>query len=130
MTMLGFVVDSKEMLHVDQAVTEVGQTIVAPFHSHRRQPPNFSDIDYRLHNPFFPWHLVVCMRNPAKPEIQPFRVEKDLDDYGIDAHDNREGCENSYLGPDVRPLDLVIEGTEAELTKVSEVLGLSQVIIL
>ncbi|MEZ4656068.1 MAG: hypothetical protein R2911_00680 [Caldilineaceae bacterium] len=126
----GFVVDSKEMLAVEQDVAQAGQTIVAPFHSHRRQPPNFSDIDYRLHNPFFPWHLVVCMCDPAKPVIQPFRVEKDFDEFGIDADDNREGCENSYEGSNVRPVDLVIEGSEAELAQVRKELGLSVVRIL
>src|SRR5215216_7554198 len=105
----GFVVDGKELLIVERAVGEVGQTIVAPFHSHRRQPPNFSDIDYYLHNPFFSWHLVVCLRNPTKPEIQPFLVEKDLDDFGIDVCDSREGSEYAYQGDNVRPIELVVE---------------------
>ena len=121
----GFVVDSQEMVIIDRAISQTGQTIVALFHSHRRQPPNFSSIDYRLHNPLFSWHLVVCLRDPARPEIQPFLVEKDFDfdDFGIDATDNREGCENSYLGDNVRPLELLVEGTETELDQVVAALG-------
>jgi proteasome lid subunit RPN8/RPN11 len=121
----GFVVDVKELADVERAVDQVGQMIVAPFHSHRRQPPNFSDIDYRLHNPFFCWHLVVCLRNPASPQLQPFLVDKSLDDFGIDASDNREGSECAYQGDNVRPLELIVEGTEAELDKVVSALGLS-----
>jgi proteasome lid subunit RPN8/RPN11 len=121
----GFVVDSGELASVERAVGQAGQMIVAPFHSHRRQPPNFSDIDYRLHNPFFSWHLIVCLRNLARPEIQPFRVDKGLDDFGIDPNDAREGSERAYQGDNVRPLDLVVEGTDAELDEVAMVLGLS-----
>jgi len=120
----GFVVDSTEVADVERAVNQSGQVIVAPFHSHRRQPPNFSDIDYRLHNPFFSWHLVICLRNPNKPEIQPFLVDKGLEHFGIDAADDREGSESSYIGDNVRPLDLVVEGTETELDGVTLALGL------
>jgi len=120
----GFVVDGKELLNVERAVGEVGQTIVAPFHSHRRQPPNFSDIDYYLHNPFFSWHLVVCLRNPATPTIQPFLVDKSFDDFGIDASDRREGSERPYQGDNVRPLDLVVEGRQTELDEIASALGL------
>jgi proteasome lid subunit RPN8/RPN11 len=121
----GFVVDGKELTIVERVVGQDGQMIVAPFHSHRRQPPNFSEIDYHLHNPFFTWHLVVCLRNPASPEIQPFLVDKSLDDFGIDASDDREGSECAYQGDNVRPLELVVEGTEAELDEVASALGLS-----
>jgi proteasome lid subunit RPN8/RPN11 len=121
----GFVVDSKELASVERAVGQAGQMIVAPFHSHRRQPPNFSDIDYHLHNPFFSWHLVVCLRNPASPQIQPFLVEKTLDDFGIDARDDREGSECAYQGDSVRPLELIVEGTGTELNEMASALGLA-----
>jgi proteasome lid subunit RPN8/RPN11 len=119
----GFVVDGEEMLVAERTASQRGQVIVAPFHSHRRQPANFSNIDYRLHNPFFSWHLVVCMRNPNRPEIQPFLVQKSLDDQGINPNDRREGSERSYHGDNVRPLDLIVEGTAAELDKVASALG-------
>jgi hypothetical protein len=60
-----------------------------------------------------------------RPEIQPFRVDKGLDDFGIDPNDAREGSERAYQGDNVRPLDLVVEGTDAELDEVAMVLGLS-----
>jgi len=121
----GFVVDVKELADVERAVDQVGHMIVAPFHSHRRQPPHFSDIDYRLHNPFFSWQLVVCLRNPAAPQLQPFLVDKSWDDFGIDARDTREGGECAYQGDNVRPLELIVEGTEAELNQVVAALGVA-----
>ena len=119
----GFVVDGKELAQVERAVAAAGQTIVAPFHSHRRQPPNFSAIDYRLHTPWFTWHLVLSLRNPAIPELQPFRVAKGLDEFGIHAGDEREGSEAAYQGANVWPLELVVEGTDAELAAVAAALG-------
>ena len=64
------------------------------------------------------------MRDPAKPVIQPFRVEKEMDEFGIDAGDQREGCELSYEGENVRPLDLVVEGPQEEVEAVVAALGL------
>ena len=42
----GFVADPAELLAVYRAIEDRGAEIVAPFHSHRRQPANFSLIDY------------------------------------------------------------------------------------
>ena len=120
----GFVVDGQDLARVERTVAAAGQMIVAPFHSHRRQPPNFSAIDYRLHTPWFAWHLVLGLRNPATPELQPFRVDKGLDEFGIHAADDREGSEQAYQGDNVRPLELVVEGTDAELEAVVAALGL------
>ena len=75
---------------------------------HRRQPANFSSIDYRLHNPAFAWHLIISLRDPAAPDIRPYRVRKSLDELGIDETDDLEGSELSYLGPEVSPLGLVL----------------------
>ena len=68
---------------------------------------------------------MVCLRDPASPQLQPFLVDKSLDDFGIDARDNREGGECAYEGDNVRPLELIVEGTEAELDKVVAALGVA-----
>src|SRR5215472_3069055 len=79
----GFVADPAELLAVWRAIEDSGRQVVAPFHSHRRQPANFSLIDYRLHNPAFAWHLIISLRDPRHPVLQPFRVRKELSDFGI-----------------------------------------------
>jgi hypothetical protein len=38
----------------------------------------FSLIDYRLHNPAFAWHLIISLRDPRRPVVQPFGVHKEL----------------------------------------------------
>ena len=73
---------------------------------HRRQPANFSSIDYRLHNPAFSWHLIVSLRDPDRPVIQPFRVQKSWEEFGIDETDDLEDSELAYDGPEVGFLTL------------------------
>ena len=63
----GFVADSRDVLAVWRSVERRGLEIVAPFHVHRRQPANFSVIDYRLHNPTFAWHLILSVSGPGLP---------------------------------------------------------------
>ena len=104
----GFVADPADLLVAWRQIEDAGLEPVAPFHVHRRQPANFSLIDYRLHNPAFSWHLIISLRNPSQPVIQPFRVTKDPADFGIGEHDAREGSELSYRGPEVGPLELVL----------------------
>jgi proteasome lid subunit RPN8/RPN11 len=107
----GFVADPRELLAAWRETEESGREIVAMFHSHRRQPPNFSVIDYRLHNPAFSWHLIISLRNPLRPELQPFRVSKaDAAFGGISENDARQGSHLSYEGPEVEPLSLLVEG--------------------
>src|SRR5262249_52840552 len=79
----GFVADPAELLAACRAIEDSGREIVAPFHSHRRQPANFSLIDYRLHNPAFAWHLIISLADPRRPVLQPFGVAKDPSDFGI-----------------------------------------------
>ena len=79
---------------------------MAPFHVHRRQPCNFSSIDFRLHNPAFRWHLIISLQEPGHPVVQPFAVDKALEDFGISEDDALEGSESAYAGPEVRPLQL------------------------
>lgn len=55
----GFVADPTDLLHTWQSIERRGLEPVAAFHVHRRQPANFSTIDYRLHNPAFAWHLII-----------------------------------------------------------------------
>jgi len=104
----GFVADPAELLRIHRRLEDAGQEIVGVFHSHRRQPPNFSTIDFRLHNPAFAWHLIVSYHRGPVPELAAFRVRKTDGQMGISENDDREGSELSYLGPEVSPLPLVL----------------------
>jgi proteasome lid subunit RPN8/RPN11 len=104
----GFVADPADLYEVWRAAEAVGLEPVAPFHVHRRQPCNFSSIDFRLHNPAFRWHLIISLREAGHPVIQPFAVDKDWDDFGIGEDDDLEGSELAYHGPEVRPLRLTL----------------------
>ena len=106
----GFVADPTDLLREWQRIERRGLEPVAAFHVHRRQPANFSTIDYRLHNPAFAWHLIISLRNPTTPDVRPFLVRKDLGDLGIDETDNLEGSERSYPGPEVTRLRLQLAG--------------------
>ena len=112
----GFVADSTELLAVFRAIEDSDRQIVAPFHSHRRQPANFSLIDYRLHNPAFAWHLIISLRD-RRPVVQPFRVRKELSDFGISDQDSCQGSELAYQGPEVEPLALVAHGPRSALDR-------------
>jgi proteasome lid subunit RPN8/RPN11 len=111
----GFVADPAELLAAYRRIEDSGREIVAAFHSHRRQPPNFSVIDYRLHNPAFAWHLIICLRDPQHPELQPYRVYKQLSEFGISEHDALRGSELTYDGPEVEPLSLLVSSSHATL---------------
>lgn len=110
----GFVADPADVLAAYRLIESSGREIVGMFHSHRRQPPNFSWIDYRLHNPAFAWHLIVSFHRGPVPELQAFRVDKDSD-IGISADDDRQGSELAYPGPEVIPLNLVVDGRTADV---------------
>jgi proteasome lid subunit RPN8/RPN11 len=111
----GFVADPADLLAAWRQIENAGLEPVAPFHVHRRQPANFSLIDYRLHNPAFSWHLIISLRNPSQPVVQPFRVTKDPAEFGIGEDDEREGSELSYPGPEVGPLELVLTGSRRQV---------------
>ena len=115
----GFVADPSELYEVWQAAEAAGLEPVAPFHVHRRQPCNFSSIDYRLHNPAFRWHLIISLRDPEHPVIKPFAVDKGWDEFGIGEHDGLEGSELPYPGSEVRPLRLAISTDSDLLEQVS-----------
>jgi proteasome lid subunit RPN8/RPN11 len=106
----GFVADPTDLLREWQRIERRGLEPVAAFHVHRRQPANFSTIDYRLHNPALAWHLIISLRDPTTPDVRPFLVRKDLGDLGIDETDDLEGSEHSYPGPEVTPLRLHLAG--------------------
>jgi proteasome lid subunit RPN8/RPN11 len=89
----GFVADPADLLSAHRRIEESGREIVAIFHSHRRQPPDFSWIDFRLHNPAFRWHLIISFHSGPYPRLQPFRVDKDGIELDVSEHDNREGSE-------------------------------------
>jgi proteasome lid subunit RPN8/RPN11 len=103
----GFVADSAEVFAVDRELEARALEPVAMFHTHRRQPANFSHIDYRLHNPAYRWHLIISMRDPRRPQVRAFAVRKTLDDFGIGAADANEGSESDYVGPEVTPLAIL-----------------------
>jgi proteasome lid subunit RPN8/RPN11 len=104
----GFVADSGELLTVHRRLEEAGLEPVGMFHSHRRQPANFSHIDFRLHNPAYPWHLIVSFASGAEPVVRAFGVTKTDLEFGIGADDRNEGSEQSYPGPEVVPLALSV----------------------
>jgi proteasome lid subunit RPN8/RPN11 len=113
----GFVADATELLEVYRRLDEYDLEAVALFHVHRRQPANFSHIDFRLHNPAYAWHLIVSLRDPAHPVLRPFAVRKDLaSEFGISADDRNEGSEKSYAGPEVAPLRLVVDTADEQVT--------------
>jgi hypothetical protein len=108
----GFVADATELLEVYRWLDECDLEAVALFHVHRRQPANFSHIDFRLHNPAYAWHLIISLRDPAHPVLQPFAVRKSpTAEFGISSQDHNEGSEQTYTGPEVTPLRLVV-GTQ------------------
>jgi proteasome lid subunit RPN8/RPN11 len=108
----GFVADAGEVLEVFRRLEEAGLEAVAMFHAHRRQPANFSVIDFRLHNPAIPWHLIISLRDPRHPVLRAFAVRKDPADFGIGADDGNEDSEQPYPGPEVTPLELVSPAPE------------------
>ena len=109
----GFVADSAELLQLYRRLDECGLEPVALFHVHRRQPANFSLIDFRLHNPAYAWHLIISLRDPAHPVLQPFAVRKDpTAEVGISDQDHNEGSEQTYTGPEVAPLRLVVHADD------------------
>jgi proteasome lid subunit RPN8/RPN11 len=115
----GFVADPGDLLGAYRRIDDAGLEIVGMFHSHRRQPANFSVIDYRLHNPAFPWHLIVSYHRNGPPDLRPFRVCKTGFDVGISEHDRRQDSQRSYPGPEVTPLDLVVEAPSKALMEVT-----------
>jgi proteasome lid subunit RPN8/RPN11 len=119
----GFVADPRDVLEAYRRIEASGQEIVGVFHSHRRQPPNFSWIDFRLHNPAFRWHLIVSFHRGPFPELQPFRVDKADVGLGIDSDDNRQGSELAYPGPEVTPLSLLVDGAPADVDACLDAIG-------
>ena len=106
----GFVADPGELLALYRRLDESGLEAVALFHVHRRQPANFSVIDFKLHNPAYAWHLIISLRDPASPVLRAFAVRKDVTaDVGISPEDTNEGGELTYPGPEVTPLRLVVD---------------------
>jgi proteasome lid subunit RPN8/RPN11 len=109
----GFVADATELLQVYRRLDASGLEAVAAFHVHRRQPANFSLIDFRLHNPAYAWHLIISLRDPAHPDLRAFAVRKDAaSEFGISADDRNEGSERSYTGPEVTPLRLALSAAD------------------
>jgi proteasome lid subunit RPN8/RPN11 len=109
----GFVADAGEVLEVFRRVEASGLEVVAMFHAHRRQPANFSVIDFRLHSPAIPWHLIISLRDPGHPVLRAFAVRKDPANFGISADDGTEDSEQPYTGPEVTPLQLVSPSSES-----------------
>ena len=119
----GFVADPAELLAAWQEIEDSGRQVVAPFHTHRRQPANFSLIDYRLHNPAFAWHLIISLRDPRRPVLQPFAVHKQLSDFGISDRDAYQDSQLAYPGPEVRPLALAAQGAHRAIRRLASTLA-------
>lgn len=115
----GFVADATELLELHRRLDEAGLEAVALFHVHRRQPANFSVIDFRLHNPAYAWHLIISLRDPGAPVLRPFAVRKDLTaEFGISPDDHNEGSEQTYPGPEVTPMRIVVaSATDGVVTR-------------
>jgi hypothetical protein len=98
---------------------------IAPSKTPARRSSNFSLIDYRLHNPSFAWHLIISLRDPRHPVLQPFRVHKELTDLGISDQDACQGSELAYQGPEVAPLSLLAHGPPRPVRQLASTLGLA-----
>jgi proteasome lid subunit RPN8/RPN11 len=72
----GFVAAPEESLRIHRQLARQGVQEVAVFHTHRRHPGNFSDIDYDLHISRFGslWHLIISLRNVHLPQLRAFAV--------------------------------------------------------
>jgi hypothetical protein len=81
------------------------RVLVAPFHAQTTAPARFSMIDYVPHTPPFRWHLVVSLRDPQRPVVQPFLLHK-TDEELVAA-----------------PVLLLVEGVEKELVRVERLMS-------
>jgi proteasome lid subunit RPN8/RPN11 len=106
----GFVADPADLIQAYRRIDDAGLQVTGMFHSHRRQPPNFSVIDYRLHNPTFAWHLILSYHQGSRPQLRPYRIDKTDLDMGISEHDDNQASERAYEGPEVSPLGLILHG--------------------
>jgi proteasome lid subunit RPN8/RPN11 len=103
----GFVADPSDLLRAYRRIDDAGLEIVGMFHSHRRQPANFSTIDYRLHNPAFAWHLILSYRD-GPVRLAAFGIRKPDFEIGISERDRGRDSQLPYPGPEVRPLHLAV----------------------
>ena len=55
--------------------------------------------------------------------LQPFRVHKDLSDFGISDRDACQGSELAYQGPEVEPLALVARGAHQAIRQLTSTLA-------
>jgi len=55
--------------------------------------------------------------------LQPFRVRKDLSDFGISDRDAGQGSELAYQGPEVEPLALVAWGAPRAIRRLASTLA-------
>lgn len=85
------------------------RVLAAPFHGKtfhgQTTPVRFSPDDYVPHAPPFRWHLVVGLRDPEPPVVQPFLLHK-TDDELVAA-----------------PVLLLVEGVEKELVRVERLMS-------
>jgi formylglycine-generating enzyme required for sulfatase activity/proteasome lid subunit RPN8/RPN11 len=72
----GFVATEEESWRVQRHLARRDLHEVAMFHTHRRHPGNFSEIDYELHvsRSAWMWHLVISLRNVTMPQLRAFRT--------------------------------------------------------
>jgi proteasome lid subunit RPN8/RPN11 len=72
----GFVAAPEESMRIHRLLIARGLAEVAVFHTHRRHPGSFSDVDYELHANRFDglWHMIVSLRNPLLPQLRAYAV--------------------------------------------------------
>ena len=54
--------------------------------------------------------------------LQPFRVHKELSDFGISDQDACQGSELAYQGPEVQPLALIARGAHQAIRQLTSTL--------
>ncbi|WP_020670781.1 SUMF1/EgtB/PvdO family nonheme iron enzyme [Amycolatopsis nigrescens] len=74
----GFVATPAESWRVQKYLRKRNLAEVALFHTHRRHPGGFSEIDYDLHLGRFrhSWHLIISLRNVRQPQARAFAVSE------------------------------------------------------
>jgi formylglycine-generating enzyme required for sulfatase activity/proteasome lid subunit RPN8/RPN11 len=75
----GFVATPEETWRIQKEMWSRGLVEVAVFHTHRRHPANFSNIDYDLHLSRFASfpHVIISLRNASQPQLRAFSVASD-----------------------------------------------------
>lgn len=107
----GFVATPEETWRIQKEMWSRGLVEVAVFHTHRRHPANFSDIDYDLHLSRFASlpHIIISLRNTSQPQLRAFSVASDGVKELEVAIDGRSAAANGPTPPTHSSLDSIRE---------------------